>query len=1057
MEHLALEVFDLGDSTASQYAVLEPDATITITDTSEIFADGDVWSYDFTLNIHANAHLFGTAGDIHGSRLHEQINKRKARLWVEGVPLYLGYLKLGDEAEVDAKGNVDVSFESGQKTFEEMIEGTSAQEVSVGDVVIGVALNRKRVVNMMSPAGTCRLEGLEPYAVKDPKLAEAAKSSYAFDCPELPGVMVQTPYVQRWPKLVKSSGKVYNSSGVAEYLDYTNVQTPYDATHPFCNINICYQMKVNKQGEDIVGRGYTVRLGHGTNTTDGGDNQTRYNNAPNFYLLYFIDRLFKDLGIHIKENQAYDIEDLRRVFMLNYGCHYEEIENNDYDSPSHLTVTAGSVPRYGQYYMPMVDDSTGKYLIDGWDKACMQIQSDKDVIGKVLVRNVEVIEGGTTLLSAGSIEGIVTEVHSCPYWFNTIPLTLSLDKEPTEETLNAYSAYLAYATGENYPNVEISEIINAMKSMFGVRLLFSDDYSTVRIVLLRNIFRNTEVQNIVCDIVDDDVKIENNKRGFRLTYGKGTEDTNFYYKGFSDMFPRAATTWKDTTDKHDYSRWWLAADYSEIKQFVSAMNKTCYVTPVNGNAYAVKVDEDEDVLYPTLVEVAGFMDAEDGDCTGEKETVEEIQIGATPVIMNEVGPTYASLFSGDLKAPTPDDSFEYAQKIATFGRVTRSSYHNAQLLGGNSQTHQGITVRGDLDVYISEGFQIRLKDNYQISNTGTPFDSVDSGLQFGIMRGSGEDARVIYFDDPDDDENGDRDTWEIVPGSGAIDHPDICDNYGSLWDYNGTQPGIGSDDRISLKLRAEKPNPLYKPSSPIYSSMVKNRSEAGQAMQSIFTTSNADLLNRKRVSGSDMRAAGWSSFTGDYATVYSIQRGIEVKDGVVVEILFTPIRPDGTVLSPSEFERYISILGGPFVTDEVVRLADAAWEKLIIDMHTTESRAVLLHKLQAIYYAENGETVEPVSIDGEDAAPAYDRYLHITNDNLRGRGLADTLYKEYSYWVRNARIDNMPVRMTLAQLLSIDKTKRVRVGDVRGFIRKMQYSVSNETGLGNVILEIMYI
>jgi hypothetical protein len=28
---------------------------------------------------------------------------------------------------------------------------------------------------------------------------------------------------------------------------------------------------------------------------------------------------------------------------------------------------------------------------------------------------------------------------------------------------------------------------------------------------------------------------------------------------------------------------------------------------------------------------------------------------------------------------------------------------------------------------------------------------------------------------------------------------------------------------------------------------------------------------------------------------------------------------------------------------------------------------------------------------------------------------------------------------------------------VTGFIRKMQYTVSNETGLGNVILEIMYI
>ena len=1055
MEHLALEVFDR-EGTGSKFAVLPENTSITIRRTSQLFGSGALWTYDFRLNIAANAHIFGTAGEIHGSRLHEQINKRKARLWADGAPMYLGYLRLGDEVEVDNAGNVDVSFESGQKTFEGRIEGTSAREVSVGDVVIGVALNRKRVVKMMCPQGACRLEGLEPYAVKDSRLAEAARSSYTFHAPVIPGVDIETPYAQRWPKMMKSKGKVYNSSGGIETPDYTNVQTPYDSTHPFCNINVCYQMKVNKLGEDVVGRGYTARLGNGKATTDGGDNQTRYNNAPNFYLLYFVDRLFKDLGIHIIENQAYDVEDLRRVFMLNYGCHYEEIENNDYDSPSHLTETGGSVSRYGQYYMPMVDDSTGKYLIDGWDKACMQIQSDKDVLGKVLVRDVKVIEDGVTLLEAGSIEGIVSQVRSYHIWTDSVPLDVRLSKTELEERLGAYSAYLAYATGDNYPDVEISEIINAMKSMFGVRFLFSDDYSTVRIVLLRNVFRNTEVQNIVCDIVDDDIKVENNKRGFRMTYGKGTDNTSFYYKGFSDMFPRAATTWKDTTDKHDYSRWWLAAEYSEIKQFVSAMNKTCYVTPVNGNAYAVKIDEENDVLYPSLFEVAPFMDAEDGDCSGESETIEEIQIGATPAVMNEVGPTYASLFAGDMKAPTPDDSFDYAQKIATFARITNGSYET-DLLGSNSQTHKGITVRGKVDIYISEGYQIRMKDNYSIGNAGTPFDEADAGLQFCIMRGSGEDARVIYFDDPDDDENGDRDTWEIVPGSGAIDHSDTCDGYGKLWDYNGELPGIGSEDRVSLKLRAEKPNPLYKPSNTVYSNVVKTAAEAAQAMQAIFTTSNADLLNRKRVSGSAMRAAGWTDFTGDYATVYSIQRGIEVKDGIVVEILFTPIRPDGTVLSPTEFERYLSILGGPYVTDEVVRLADAAWEKLILDMHTTEERAVLLHQLQAIYYADAGESVGPVNIGDVDVAPAYDRYLHITNEKLRERGLCDKFYKEYSFWIRNARIVKRTVRMTLAQLMAIDDTVRVRVGDVTGFIKEMKYRIDMQTGLGNVVMEIMYI
>lgn len=1057
MEHLSLEIFDLS-GTGSKYASLPEDTTITIIDTSEIFGSGDVWSYNFTLNVHANAHIFGSAGDMHGARLHEQINKRRARLWVEGLPLYLGYLKLDDEVEVDNEGNVDVRFESGQKTFDEMIEGVKAREVSVGDVVIGVALNRKRVVKLRSPEGVTKLEGLEAYAAKDPRLSEAARSLYVFHCLEIqtPNAEILTPYVQQWPKLVKSHGKVWNSSQTEQTIDYSNVQTPYDSSHPFCNINICYQFKANNLGEEIVGRGYTMRLAHGNETTDGGDNQTRYNNAPNFYLLYFIDRLFKDTGIYVEENQAADVEDLRRVFMLNYGCYYEEIENSDLDTLSH-TTPSGKLSRYGQYYMPLIDEDSRKYLLEDWEKACMQIQADEKVIGKVLLRDVEVIEGGVSLLTAGSIEGIVTSFQSLTGWAASSDLIMSLDKDSAEDARNAYSAYLAYATGDNYPNVDISEIIEAMKSMFGVRFIFSDNYRRVRIVLLRNLFRSQDVQQIRCEILDADEKIENSIRGFRMTYGKGKENTAFFYKGFNDMFQRAATIWKDTTDKHNYSLWSLDADYGSVKQYVSAMNKTCYVTPATGNAYVTKVDEEEDVLFPSLFEVAGFMDAEDGDCTGENETVEEVTIGADPLVVNEVGNTYASLFTGDLKAPSPEDSFEYASKIATFGRITRESL-NVDLSGSNNQTQQLISVKGKLDVYVSEGFQIRMKDNYSISNGGTPFDESDPGLCFGIMRGSGADARVAYY--PDTIENENNDYWEIVPGSGAVVHSDTCDNYGNLWDYNGVNSGVGAlAGRISLKLRAEKPNPMYKKKKgqQPYIGTVSTKIEAAAAMTSIFTSSNADLLNRTRVSGSAMRSAGWNSFTGDYATLYSIQRSLQVKGGITVEILWTPIRQDGTVLSPGQLDTYIGNLGGEFVTEDIVRLADAAREGLIVDVNTTQYRKTLLDGLQAIYYAEEGETVVPVVVDPSVVINSDDRYLRITNENLQHRGLCDQFYKEYSYWVRNARIAKREVRMELAQFLAIDKTKKATVGDITGFIRKMQFTVSNNKGLGTVSMEIMYI
>jgi len=213
-------------------------------------------------------------------------------------------------------------------------------------------------------------------------------------------------------------------------------------------------------------------------------------------------------------------------------------------------------------------------------------------------------------------------------------------------------------------------------------------------------------------------------------------------------------------------------------------------------------------------------------------------------------------------------------------------------------------VTFDMDGQINEGYRLYLQDNYSPNDDGiAPVETHDWGLTLGIMRGSGSDSGVAYDADPDDGEG--NDTWDLVAGSGVTSHPDTCDNYGHLWDYNGSQPGIGADDRISLKLRAEKPNPYFDPTK-----------EEGEG-------------NR--------------------------------------------------------------------------------------------------------------------------------RYLEIETESLRRRGLADQFYSEYSYWVRNARIAKRTVRMELAQLLAIDKTKRVRVGDITGFIRKMQYTVSKETGLGNVTMEIMYI
>lgn len=927
MEHLRLEIFDL-EGTGSKFAWLSEDASITITDTSEIFASGDVWSHSFTLNVRANAHIFGTAGDMHGSRLHEQINKRRARLWVEGVALYLGYLKLDDEVEVDSKGNVDVSFESGQKTFDEMIEGAKANQVPMmSDIQIGMALWRKRwtkfrVKLQASLAGSQLSDNaiIERMTFSGPVTRNGNEwFDFSYDG-ESDGNSSQ-----QYPRMVFPNGDFTDYGHVApdENQNHINTDTPYDDSHPYCNVALCYQkygyQKKNPDGsiyddyssEPEAQRGYEIMPAN------------RLNSAPNFFVIYWIKALMKHLGIYIEENQMMDVEDLRRLFFVNTNCAYEEPAN----------LKGANLTRYGKYFRyKWQTDYIPEYI-----NSKKNINAEESgFVGK----NVKIISG---------------DIPSSISLSDRISISVSEIEEWSDSDKKSYLSHnrfyhKAFASSDCFPNVDISDVISAIENGFGVRLLFDSNFQRVRIVLLRNIFRNGDVQNVECEIISEG-KVENSIRGFRMSYGE-SEDTTFYYKGFADKLPHKKELWADNSDKHDYSKWDLDANYGQIIHKISAFDKTCYVTKNNGNAYGIKVDKDAkryDELHPSLFEYAGYMDAEDGDCTGDEETIETINVGFVPAIMNDVNfeqerkngdtaqrfalfvdatmkPRRIDLNDGkdyddpktayDIDKLYSDDSPAAKMKsddgIVKPGEFAAMSDMYASCNGAASELRCNFifsvflaSITFDIDGHINEGYRLYLQDNFDPNDDGiSPIETKDWGLTLGIMRGSGSDSYVNYEADPDDGEG--NDTWEIMAGSNVSAHPDTCDSYGNEWDYNGMAEGVGDrDGRFSLKLRAEKLNPYFDPKQP----------------------------------------------------------------------------------------------------------------------ESTTNR----------------------------------RYLEISNPNLRGRGLIDQFYKEYSFWIRNARIANRTVRMELAQLLAIDKTKKVTIGDITGYIRKMQYSVNNKTGLGNVTMEIMYI
>ena len=1053
MEHLALEIFDLKtkdnpNPTGSKYANIQEDESITITDTSEIFASGDVWSYAFKLNVFANAHIFGTAGDIHGGRLHEQINKRRVRLWVEGLPLYLGYLKLSDEVEVDEDGNVDVTFESGQKTFDDMIEGAKANQVPfTEDILIGMALWQKREVDMdidVNYAITIKNGRWMPLLIDKGNTIYSSKP-LSIDV-HSKDVGISTNY----PRMVFPKGVFGVQGGVTPVggvrVNQLNTDFPYDNAHPYCNIAICYQKHgfptvngvVDYSADEQALRGYEIAPAN------------RVNSAPNFFVLYWLKCLMKHLGISIEENQMMNVEDLRRLFFVNTNCAYEV--------PTEFDRTgANRSARYG----------------------CFTTYQDNDYVAERFENTADI--ANSKLNTKSWVWKLENEPVSSDKWYSAVKVQFDIAGARLNN-MNNYAAknrryHYAYATNECFPNADVSEVIKALEDGFGVRFLFSDNYQRVRIILLRNIFRNTDIQEITCDVAGKDTKVENPIRGFRMTYGDKKGDTTFYYKGFADKLAKTNELWADNSDTHDYSHWNLNADYGTLIRQISAFDKTCYVTPNNGNAYGIKIDKDAkayEELHPSLFVYAGYMDAEDGDCTGDAETIETINVGFAPAIMNDINfeqernndnstdQQFALFVNEDMRSRRAD----LEDKVAPASYNDSDAVYNVNKIPDKKKKLGLFTINSDMPVrlnitrelrvilysnpdryvnnytfqldavvegYINEGIRLYLQDNYEPNSEGvSPLEKKDWGLTLGIMRGSGSDAYVNYSFDPNDGE--DNDTWDIVSGSSATAHPDTCDNYGNTWDYDGRTG---------------------------YNAVCTTPTAAKEVMSAIWGDSHFNLTER-------------SSST--YLTGYVLP---EVKDdtGKTHKLLLAGATADQGVLMQKDARvDFINYLQGKSI--ESMLELDEEIGGYIIEIDSSQERAQTLIALQKLAYA-NGC---PVTVSGgvdvregrfslklraEKPNPYFDasqpegennrRYLEITDGNLKGRGLCDQFYKEYSYWVCNARIVKRTVHMELAQLLAIDKTKRVTVGDVTGFIKKIQYRVSNKTGLGDVTMEIMYI
>lgn len=818
--HIALEA-------ESGVLALKPDASITITEKNPMFNDVEMFSQTFELPLEKNRHLIKNLDDLNATLRATDIDGKRIRIIMDGIPMRTAVLKVQEDAVIE--NSLDVNLDATNRTFKDMIQDMKCRDVPVDDdILIGEKIGDVNVNVVYQPVINAYIEShnsgategafigykiyLNSVPVNQTFQPFANGFSYPAECYEDPDTHEAEPAEDADGKV---RTKTYQSPDVTVKIPkvketYINVSQPYPLKK-FCNARISYahkgaeydsETKVWESTDEIIKADKRQRGVAEDKSPYWVLDADRPASGICFYVAYFLERLFKSLGIAYDMTALTDIEDFNYLAFFSTQCHYDAREIDE----SHILHTEEEINNWlesrgcgGRFKINL---NLPEEPYDYYDNDIFRLDIPMTDVERFDVTDNHGNYNRDVSTNLAGEDGIIRigqlgDWNQQPYKY--VPNTGIVNIENWMWATKSYELksqefnakiLRMYANSDNFPDVSVTEVIESLENSFGCRFCYDSNNNKVTVRLLRDMFRQKDAQGNDMPIIQFKGKVISIRKktekitGVRMKYAaeqtseeqqenvryeKRDYDTTYNYMDYPPDRTKIST-YEDLTEKIDIG------------------NRNGYADLNTGDFYRIKVAANAsstDELQPAIFEVGQYKGVELGDCSKQAEdnnTIKEFESSFEPIIVNDVdyrGKNYEGEEHKPMLVPFIDEDMEH-------------EFIPVKILNPISTKYGNIEVVYDLC----------LCESYDPSSTEdgqSPLQSHDWGLTVGFLRPGSGTVDVVDYDHNYDGFGNAK--WYLT----SEDYSFTADSL----DAFGTFIGINPANSFSLKPRAWKPFLYY--------------------------------------------------------------------------------------------------------------------------------------------------------------------------------------------------------------------------------------------------------